>query len=230
MGLSLSITATRQRVAAVRGFADRAIRQSRHTRRYPAHSHHQTKRKALGAPVWAGDYASNRMNCSGRDARSLNLQRPTEPIQPVSDAQPTRLVGKLPAIPGVCRTSKIPTSNADQTVGAGLPAMAFFQPACVPSDPPLSLASQLPQVSLVDSEIACTKKAMPLSGHRLHHYRLNLIPAVCTQSRSHPSWCPASRGRRQRAGRIACRPCRCRSSGSLDHLLADALSTTLYRS
>ena len=57
---------------------------------------------------------------SGRDAPSLNLQRPPEPTQPISEAQPTRVVGNIPAIPGVCRTSKIPTDKHFSTCGSEL--------------------------------------------------------------------------------------------------------------
>src|SRR5699024_2030824 len=63
------------------------------------------------ANAWAGDYASNRMDCPGRDARSLNCQRPCEPIQRISEAQPTRPVGKSLAFSSICRTCAYPTAS-----------------------------------------------------------------------------------------------------------------------
>ncbi len=167
---------------------------------------------------------------SGRDARSLNLQRPPEPIQPISEAQPTRLVGKLRAIFNVCRTSTFPTDKHFSTCGSEL-ARESGVSGTVDVECADAFASKLAPTGFCGGfKIGVHKKRRcPSRDIAFVLPPLKLIPAVCTQSRSHPSWCPANRDRRQPAARIACRPCRCKSSESLDHLLADAISTALYR-
>jgi hypothetical protein len=114
------------------------------------------------------------MNCSGRDARSLNLQRPPEPIDPISEAQPTRPVGKLRAITSICRKSTFPTAHTSQPVGALL-AMGPCQSTKMLNVRPQSLAGLAPTGDMRCIQIRVQKKAMSHSGHRPLFYRRKIL-------------------------------------------------------
>jgi len=118
MELPCLLAATQCKEAAVRRFADRAIRQSRHTRRYPAHSHHQTKLKAPERSGLGRRLCIKSNELLGPRRPFAELAAPPEPIQPISEAQPTRLVGKLRATLNVCRTSTFPKDKHFSTCGS----------------------------------------------------------------------------------------------------------------
>ena len=67
----------------------------RHTRRYPAHSRHDTKRQTPIVLLFGGAIMPQE---SSRDARTLNCQRWTKARDSTSDGQPEKSVGKICAL------------------------------------------------------------------------------------------------------------------------------------
>jgi hypothetical protein len=79
-----------KRVAAVRGLEKPVKDQPRQTRRSPTHSRHNFGAQNAPHYVICFDPILRVFQ-----ARSLNCQRPPKPIHPISDRQPSKLVGNI---------------------------------------------------------------------------------------------------------------------------------------